>query len=286
MRNYFCGWYYKCQNDAQTVALIPAFHITDGVRSCSIQLITDEASWTIHFSDQQYQKQDQIISIGNNHFDRNGLTLDIHTPELKAFGKLEFGEFTPIRYDIMGPFRFAPFMECRHSVFSIKHCVNGELTINGKPYRFSNGVGYMEGDRGRSFPSEYVWAQCCFPEGSFMLSVARIPMGRCCFTGVISVIHWHGQEYRLATYLGAKPAVVKRDTVVIRQGNRWLTVRIPQVKTSPLAAPSEGKMNRIIYEAPSCEMHCQFRKKGEIMFEFVAKNASFECEILDNSTGL
>lgn len=26
MREYFCGWYFKCQSDAQTLAVIPAVH--------------------------------------------------------------------------------------------------------------------------------------------------------------------------------------------------------------------------------------------------------------------
>ena len=41
MRNYFCGWYYKCQSPTQTLAVIPAVH----GGSHSIQLITDSGAW-------------------------------------------------------------------------------------------------------------------------------------------------------------------------------------------------------------------------------------------------
>lgn len=74
----------------------------------------------------------------------------------------------------MGPFQFVPFMQCRHSVFSMKHQVNEQITINGQIYKFKNGIGYMEGDRGYSFPKQYIWMQCCFNDGSLMLSVADI----------------------------------------------------------------------------------------------------------------
>ena len=49
---------------------------------------------------------------------------------------------------------FIPFMECRHSVWSMRHLVNGELSVNGKRYSFQNALGYWEGDRGSSFPKE------------------------------------------------------------------------------------------------------------------------------------
>lgn len=42
-RGYFKGWYFKQQNDTDTVALIPAFHTDDcGNSSASLQVITAE----------------------------------------------------------------------------------------------------------------------------------------------------------------------------------------------------------------------------------------------------
>lgn len=280
MKNYFCGWYYKCQNETQTIAIIPAFHITDGERTCSIQIITDETSWTASYSDKDYKKEGKSIFIGDSRFDRSGLTLDIHTPELRVFGKLTFDGLTPIRYDIMGPFRYVPFMECRHSVYSMKHRVTGSLSVNGKTYDFTDGVGYMEGDRGSSFPEEYVWTQCCFPEGSVMLSVARIPFAGFTFTGVIGLIHWQGKEYRLATYLGAKAVRIDREEIVICQGKSRLTVKVLEESGSLLSAPVKGKMNRMIRESPSSKIRYRFERKGVRILEIEANNASFEYEYL------
>lgn len=93
-KDYFKGRYFKCSNDTQTIAFIPAFHL----------------------------------------------------------------------------------MQCRHSVFSMGHRVDGQLTINGQVYHFQNDMGYIEGDCGSSFPERYIWTQCSFPNGSLMLSVADIPL--------------------------------------------------------------------------------------------------------------
>ncbi len=50
---YFEGWYFKQQNEKETVALIPAFHTDrDGNRSASLQVITNEDTFNIDFPDQ------------------------------------------------------------------------------------------------------------------------------------------------------------------------------------------------------------------------------------------
>ena len=105
------------------------------------------------------------------------------------------------------------------------HRVDGEIRINGVPYIFQSAVGYVESDWGRSFPKEYAWTQCSFPDGALMLSVADIPLGPFHFTGVIGVVLLHGNEYRLATYLGAKAVKIKDSEVIVRQGRLCLTVK-------------------------------------------------------------
>ena len=74
-------------------------------------------------------------------FCEQGLKLNIKTDAFTAYGDLTFGPLSTICYDIMGPFRYVPFMECRHSVFSMTHTVNGSLNINGDKHEFDNGAG-------------------------------------------------------------------------------------------------------------------------------------------------
>ena len=278
MLNYFCGWYFRCQSDWQTLAVIPSVHRTKESKFCAIQLITDTQSFHVPFPYSDFQKQGNQISIAGNRFGKEGITLDIQTTELHTNGSVRFGQFTPIKYDIMGPFRYVPFMQCRHSIFSMHHSVDGMLFINETPYVFQDAIGYIEGDRGYSFPSNYVWTQCSFPSGALMLSIAEIPFGAFRFTGVIGIVLLHGNEYRLATYLGAKAVKIDPDEIIVRQGGFTLTVKPQEQSGHPLRAPVDGAMVRTIHEHPSCKVLYRFEENGIPLLVLDAPNAAFEYE--------
>lgn len=278
MFHYFYGWYLKCQSDTQTLALIPAVHSAGNKRTCSIQVITDEDAWTVTYTGDFFRRTKGNIIIGKNRFGKKGIFLAIHTPELTVRGKLDFGPLFPLKYDIMGPFALAPFMECRHSVWSMRHPVRGAVDINGQKYFFQNAWGYWEGDRGRSFPKEYIWTHCCFRGGAVMLSVADIPMAGIHFTGIIGFVLWRGKEYRIATYLGARAVKIEDKAVRVKQGNLELDVRLLEESKRPLKAPVKGDMVRTIHESASCRAFYRFRKRGCTLFAFETDRASFEFE--------
>lgn len=279
MANYFRGWYYRCQSDDQTIAIIPSIHRTKKHDDCVIQLITDSASHHVIYPYCSYHKNGDTIQIGQSRFGQKEILLDIQTPEMRVTGTLRFHDFTPIGYDIMGPFRYVPFMQCRHSVFSMHHIVNGDININGICYPFHNAIGYMEGDRGRSFPKKYVWTQCSFADGAIMLSVADIPFCGFSFTGIIGIVLLNGKMHRLATYLGAKLIQATKEEILVRQGTYTLTVKPKSYCGHPLRAPVSGAMTRTIHEHPSCQMFYRFEKNGIALLERNAHNAAFEFEL-------
>lgn len=278
MQGYFYGWYLKCQSDSQTFAVIPAVHGTGSKQTCSIQIITNDGTWSIPFSRNVFSRNGNHLMIGKNHFCKNGIFLAIHTPKLSVDGNLFFGTLTPLKYDIMGPFAVVPFMECRHSVWSMQHSVRGTVQINDRKYTFMNDRGYWEGDRGWSFPKHYLWTHCFLPYGSLMLSVAGIPLMGVHFTGIIGNVLWKGKKYRLATYLGAKFIRLPNKRIKIIQGNLELDVCLLETAERPLKAPTNGAMVRIIHESVSCKASYRFRKDGRILFEFATQQASFEYE--------
>ncbi len=278
MSGYFYGWYLKCQSGRQTLAVIPAVHKAGDNCTCSIQIITDDNAWTIEFDAKEYRRRGKTIFIGHNRFGEKGIRLAITTSELRIKGELVFGPLSPLKYDIMGPFALLPFMECRHGVWSMKHSVRGNVYINNCKYSFQDACGYWEGDRGRSFPKEYVWTQCCFSEGSLMLSVANIPVAGMYFTGIICVVLWRGKEYRIATYLGAKVVEVQNKTIRIVQGKLELEARLIKTAHRPLNAPVQGEMKRTIHESAACQAFYGFRKAGRTLFAFETDRASFEYE--------
>ena len=246
-KDYFKGWYFKCSNDTQTIAFIPAYHRTEHQETASLQIITDNAAFNLPFDSLEFREKPLSVRIGDCIFSEKGIRLNIRTDKITVQGILRFGKLSPLRYDIMGPFQFVPFMQCRHSVFSMGHRVDGQLIINGQASHFQNGIGYIEGDCGSSFPKRYIWTQCSFPTGSLMLSVADILLYGLRFTGIICVVMLNEKEHRIATYLGARVQHIGRNTVTVREDDYMLTAK----KAHTLLAPDHGNMSRTIYESAS-----------------------------------
>ena len=149
---YFKGWYFKCSTEDRTIAFIPAYHYSNGKKSASLQVITDDKAFNIPFNTLEYCEKPLYVKIGDCVFNEKSITLNFQGNDLTLKGTLNFEEISPIRYDIMGPFKFVPFMQCKHSVYSMSHTINGEISVNNHFFKFENGIGYIEGDRGRSFP--------------------------------------------------------------------------------------------------------------------------------------
>ena len=280
-RGYFQGWYFKCCTGDKTIAFIPAYHRSRNITSASLQLITDDNAYIIPFEKLEYTEKPLSVKTGDCVFSEKGITLHLQKSGYRLEGSLRFQSLSPIAYDIMGPFALVPFMQCRHGVYSMAHRIDGQITLNNQPFDFHNGIGYIECDRGYSFPKRYIWTQCCFENGSLMLSVADIPMPGFHFTGIIGVVLLSGKEYRIATYIGAGVKQIGENTVTVKQGGYALTAELLQKNAHPLSAPKNGDMSRIIHESASCQAHYRFSHKNEVLCDFVSKKASFEFEYSD-----
>lgn len=272
-KKFFEGWYYKQQNQGKTLALIPG-HTGDGA---FIQVVTGDRAYNIDYPASAMQKDGDVVQIGQNRFSRHGIEIDIKAKELSLQGKLSYTNLSSPAYDIMGPFRFFP-MECRHSVISMDHAVFGTVTVNGEDWDFHGGRGYIEGDRGRSFPSSYSWVQCnafdvpC----SVMVSVAHIPFGCLHFTGCISTVWYDGQEYRLATYRGVHILRREQGILELQQGPLRLYVEMEKDPGHPLFAPAKGSMSRKIHETPTGTARFRFWVQDRLLFDKTSSYASFE----------
>lgn len=262
MKPYFEGQYYKHQKDDKTLCIIVGRTKTERF----IQVITDQGAYKVPI-----QK--------GNYFSNQGIALNIKTPQLTLRGAICYHQLSTIVGDIMGPFRFIP-MECRHGIVSMRHQLTGSVVMNGEVMDFTGGLGYMETDRGCSFPSDYTWIQANdFPEhGSVMAAVARIPFCGLHFRGCICVIQYRGRAYRLATYLGVRVLACTRHRIVLVQGPYRLDIRIGKRNSYPLAAPQQGQMVRTIEEAVSCTARFRFSIRGKVVFDFTSAHASYEYE--------
>ncbi len=277
--SFFGGWYFKIESESETFAFIVGKSESGKENSAFIQIIKSDGSKIVDYPADEYRfyKSPFLLKLGGNVFDESGMWLNIEKEGVSLHGCLAFDNFSSPGYDIMGPFRFLPGLECRHSVISVGHNVNGQFFYNGKRYIFKNARGYIEGDSGRSFPSEYAWSQCFFPNGSLMFSVAKVPVGPICITGVIGIIRYNGRQYRLGTYLGASAKNVKDGEIIIKQGKSEFRAVLP-AEGHMLAAPQNGKMSRSIREGVRCNCEYSFYYDKRKIFGFAAKSASAEYE--------
>lgn len=277
---YFEGWYFKCQaRDGRTLALIPAMHIReDEKKSVSLQVITEDASWWLEYPVSSFAaSQDSLeIRIGGNDFSEAGMILDVEREDLSLHGRVSFGPLHSLKSDIMGPFRWLSNMECAHSVISMRHSLQGQLELNDGVLDLNGGMGYIEADRGRSFPAEYLWTQCIWEECSLMLSIAAIPFGKLRFTGCICAIVLNGQEYRLATYRGVRIQRWSSKGAVLIQGKYRLEVQLLNQRAQLLRAPADGDMSRTIHESLCAKVRYRFWRDGELLTDHTDTHAGFE----------
>lgn len=262
LSDFFEGYYYKHQKGDNVLSLIVGKSNTEEF----IQIITNDFSCDVPF-------------IGENSFSKKGVKLNIQTDKVTLIGEISYKDLTPIKYDIMGPFKYFP-MECRHGIISMYHKLSGKVILNGIEIDFTDGIGYIEKDSGTSFPSSYVWVQAndFTDKCSVMASVANISFMKFSFKGCICVIIYNGVEYRLATYLGVKVLLCTRNKIILKQGKCKLIIKIDENAGHRLNAPNSGEMTRTIIETASCSAEFTFYIKDKLIFNKKSNHTSFEFE--------
>ncbi|MDD2978856.1 MAG: tocopherol cyclase family protein [Hespellia sp.] len=266
--NGFEGWYFKHQKGNEMIAFIPG----RAESGPFIQMIGNCGAR--QFPVPNLSIDNHGIHAGNCLFSYSGCKIDL--PGIR--GRIEYGKFTPLCSDIMGPFRYLP-MECRHGVISMTHSLRGSLKIDGKIHCFNDGTGYIEKDSGTSFPSSYTWLQCNdFSEPcSIMVSIAHIPIYNINFTGCICAILYKNHEYRLATYRRVHIRKADSQQICLSQGKLFLKITIKSPANShPLHAPVSGQMSRIIRENTNTCIHVRLWNNGLPVIDLHSENAAFE----------
>lgn len=281
-RPYFEGWYFKHQNETNTIAFIPGVNYeANGRKSAFVQVITDHSSYNIPFPITAFHLCPHVLSIriGEQLFSQRGIRVNLNTSDFQCRGTIKYGPLKPPESDVMGPFRFIPFMECNHGVISMKHRLKGSLEVNGVVMDFDDGIGYIEKDWGSSFPKKYLWVQCNrFPEPtcSVMVSIAEIPLFGFSFNGCIAVLLYRGSEYRFATYNGVRILRWDKTGFLLKQHEMMLEAEITGTNGFNLNAPQNGVMNRIIRESSICRARFRFYYEGHLIFDLQSDEAGFE----------
>lgn len=267
-KKYFKGWYFKHQQKEKTIAFIP------GIASSGafIQIITHKGS--LHFNVDAFREDHGVIYADHCMFSKDGSVIDL--PGIR--GEIRYGSLTPLRSDIMGPFQYLP-MECRHSVISMMHTLQGSITMDKETIVFDEGRGYIEKDSGFSFPKSYQWIQCnAFKEPcSIMISIAKIPFLGFGFTGCIcAIVHDH-VEYRLATYSGVKIIASDKNHICLQQGKLMCNIDIEDATAGhPLQSPVQGQMSGVIRESNLAKARFCLKEDNKLLFDLESDYAGYE----------
>jgi len=218
-KQFFEGWYFKLvtADHQERWAVIPGvFHHPDpGLRHAFVQVLNGRSSEvTYHrFPVKAFEasKSDFSVRVGDNLFNAAGLSLDLTGEGQRITGKVNFEKLAPwpvkpFSPGVMGPYRFAPFMQTYHGVLSLDHALQGSLRFEDREVDYSDGRGYIEKDWGKTFPRAYIWMQSNhFQRKGVSLtgSVATIPWLTGWFRGFLVGLLLDGKLYRFTSYLGS-----------------------------------------------------------------------------------
>ncbi|HON14567.1 MAG TPA: tocopherol cyclase family protein [Treponema sp.] len=301
---YFEGWYFKQslfdkKNHTQrTIAIIPGISWdANGAGHAFIQTIDskDGSSTYFRFPIQAFSFQDKPFSIHieKNSFSTEGLHVDLQDDRLSIVADLSFHQLTPIK-NIMGPYKYVPFMECNHGIISMYHEVRGHITLvrenqEGDRLTLAPGIGYIEKDWGRSMPSSWIWINAINFEGtagpvSFFFSLAKVPWQSRHFNGFITVLYVNGREYRFATYRKGHIDLLEYQGGILRillSDNRYkVEILVRTSEAGELLAPVHGTMDRRIGECNNAWVRVVIKAKHKMtdapLFDGIATGSGVE----------
>lgn len=292
-RKYFEGWYFKVLNAEETkaFAFIPGLAMdAEGNRQAFIQVLDGKQKTAAYhrFEAKEFKPRPGrfFVELGANSFSDTHLQLDL--PGLQ--GELQFRDtrgwpkpfYSP---GIMGPYAFAPFMECYHGIVSMDHAVSGNLLIGEEWVSFDGGRGYTEKDWGRSFPSAYCWLQTnhfSAPGISLKASVAKIPWIRKSFTGFIAGLWLQDRLYRFTTYNRSvlrKCFINEQQLSLVMENPTYrLEIEASRDGATSLASPILGVMEGRIEESMTSTVQVQLtdKRKRRLILADTGRNTGLE----------
>lgn len=233
----------------------------------------------------KWQKEPFVLQIGKNELSEKRMKLDLQVEGVAVKGDFEFGPFTPIRTSFLKPNIMGwltPFPnECNHSIISMYHSVNGNLSIGNDSWEIGDADGYIEKDWGTSFPREYVWVHANgWDRSAVVFSYATVPVLGRFAKGFFLVLHHEGREYRFSSIEGArmKSFEVTEDAfkATVKKGKHTVSIKARQSNPVALASPSKGEMSQRIKESLDGTIEIIMTVSGKEAFNLTSDRASID----------
>lgn len=294
-KRYFEGWYYKLTDSQaeKTYSIIPGISIGQWDTHAFIQVLDSDNNVSyFHYNidDFQFNENKFEIMIGDNYFSKSRIRLNLIGDKMSLQGDLYFKNImelpkTPCRRGVMGPFLYIPSMECYHDIISIQHEIVGHLHISDELVDFTDGIGYIEKDWGRSMPKSWIWFQCNHfqpDDVSLSLNIGRVPCKLGSFTGFIAVFRYRDRVFMFTTYTLARIAKLyqynNKLRICIKDCRFRLDVSITHANSGGIIkAPVDGQMSRSITESVNAVVKVRFSdRKGRILYEGIGTNGGLE----------
>jgi hypothetical protein len=293
-QHYFEGWYFKITDSKmeKTLAIIPGISIGEWDTHAFIQVMDSDHNVSyFHYDIDEFQYNDKKfeIMIGENYFSKSRIRLNIDGKKFSLQGDLYFSnimEFprTIFRPGVMGPFTYIPFMECNHDIISLQHDIIGHLKVSGKTVDFTDGIGYIEKDWGKSMPKSWVWFQSNHfqPDNvSLSVNIANVPLLKCSLLGFIIVFRYNDRIFMFTTYNGSWIKMLyynkNRLRITVRDCRFRLDINITYAEGGTIIAPVKGQMCRNIVESMNSVVKLKLSdRKGNILYQGIGTNGGLE----------
>jgi hypothetical protein len=280
--NYFEGWYYKLVDNTknEVIAIIPGIFCNkeQDKSHAFVQVFHGMHNKSDFFAfpiEKFYAAKNKFkLVIDQNEFSTQRMVLNLPGDKISIFGDLKFTQQSPwpnsfFSPGAMGPYSFAPLMQCNHAVISMDHEIHGSLEINNQKTHFDNGRGYIEKDWGKGFPSAYVWLQCNHFETngiSLFASIAKVPWITGSFRGLIIGFLYAGTLYRFATYTGAilEYLNIGEDYTEFAVSDKQynLQVKVKKGNSVLLHAPYDMQFIQRASESLTCEVNIKLTRRN------------------------
>ncbi len=260
MKNRFYGKYYKFISDDNYVLACILSHANEGDM---LQIITPECA---HF----IENANAVKVVGDT------IIFNVNNGKITINGRIKLGTLNPLKSKVMGPFSYLP-LECKHSIYSMKHALNGYLVINGVEHTYTNSLGYIEGDRGKNFPKKYIWYNSVIEECTVTMAIATIPLfGFIKFKGLLCFIKTKEKEYKICTYNFGKVKLLSENKIVLKKGKYYFSLEFDIPDGHNLKAPIKGNMDRYIKEAVTIKTKYELIYKNKTIIEVEDDISSLE----------
>lgn len=293
-KRYFEGWYYKITDSKaeRSLIIIPGISIGTWDTHAFIQVLdTDNKVSYFHYdiNDFSFNENKFEIMIGDNYFSKSRIRLNVMGSEISIQGDLYFCnimEFpkTIFRPGVMGPFLYNPFMECYHEIISIQNEIIGHLKISGKTVDFTDGIGYIEKDWGKSMPKSWIWFQSNHfqpDDVSLFFSAARVPCMGGSFNGFLTMFRYKDRIFLFTSYncstLSKLYYTRNKVRIAVKDCRFRLDLLITYTEGGVIKAPINGQMSRSIKESLNSVIKVRFSDRaGNILYSGIGTNGNLE----------